>query len=74
VIGIGLHPSERVEVFLNSEQIEPHATNHSPNGNMRSVVDSKHWADIDRRYEDFAAFPVNCRLGLVGDGVNPYKY
>lgn len=39
---------------------------------MKSVVDGEQWKHIDETYPDFAANPTNLRIGLVGDGVNPY--
>lgn len=39
---------------------------------MKSVVDGEQWKHIDEKYEDFASIPTNLRVGLVGDGVNPY--
>lgn len=39
---------------------------------MKSVVDGEQWKHIDKTYPDFARIPTNLRLGLVGDGVNPY--
>jgi hypothetical protein len=40
---------------------------------MRSVADSEQWKAIDRNEPEFAALPTNLRLGLVGDGIIPYK-
>ena len=40
---------------------------------MRSVADSEQWKAIDRNEPEFATVPTNLRLGLVGDGIIPYK-
>ena len=40
---------------------------------MRSVANSKQWKDIDQKYPDFAEVLTNLRLGLVGDGIVPFK-
>jgi hypothetical protein len=57
-----------------AELMKWHADNHTRETKMQSVVDSQHWLDIDKRYGDFAAVKTNYRLGLVGDGVNPYAH
>jgi hypothetical protein len=49
-----------------------HAANHSPNGIMRSVVDSEQWASVKDIDPNFVNDDRNLYLGLVGDGVNPY--
>ena len=40
---------------------------------MRSVADSLQWKSIDEMYPDFAEVLTNLRLGLVGDGIIPFK-
>ena len=40
---------------------------------MRSVADSEQWKAIDRNEPEFASVHTNLRLGLVGDGIIPYK-
>jgi len=40
---------------------------------MRSVADSEQWKTIDRLYPDFTQVLTNLQLGLVGDGIIPYK-
>lgn len=40
---------------------------------MRSVADSEQWKAIDRNEPEFATVSTNLRLGLVGDGIIPYK-
>ena len=40
---------------------------------MRSVADSEQWKTTDRMYPDFAQVLTNLRLGLVGDGIIPFK-
>jgi len=40
---------------------------------MRSVADSEQWKTVDRLYPDFAEVLTNLRLGLVGDGIIPFK-
>ena len=40
---------------------------------MRSVADSEQWKAIDHNEPEFATVPTNLRLGLVGDGIIPYK-
>ena len=50
-----------------------HSENKSTDGKMRSVVDSEQWKTIDRLYPDFAEVLTNLRLGLVGDGIIPFK-
>ena len=40
---------------------------------MRSVADSEQWKAIDRNEPGFAGVLTNLRLGLVGDGIIPYK-
>jgi len=49
-----------------------HDRNKSEEPLMKSVVDGEQWKHIDEKYEDFASIPTNLRVGLVGDGVNPY--
>lgn len=49
-----------------------HSTNKSEEPMMKSVVDGEQWKHIDETYPNFAANPTNLRIGLVGDGVNPY--
>lgn len=36
-------------------------------------MDSRHWKNIDQVHPEFAAVKTNLRLGLVGDGIIPYK-
>ena len=50
-----------------------YATHKSTSRKMRSVADSLQWKSIDRMYPDFAEVLTNLRLGLVGDGIIPYK-
>lgn len=50
-----------------------HSNHKSRDGKMRSVVDSEQWKTIDRLYPDFAEVLTNLRLGLVGDGIIPFK-
>jgi hypothetical protein len=40
---------------------------------MRSVADSPQWKSIDENFPEFAAVHTNLRLGLVGDGIIPYR-
>ena len=40
---------------------------------MRSVADSHQWKTIDSIYPDFAQVMTNLRLGLVADGIIPFK-
>ena len=40
---------------------------------MRFVCDSDQWKSIDRIFLDFALVLTNLRLGLVGDGIIPFK-
>lgn len=40
---------------------------------MRSVCDNDQWKSIDRIFPDFAEVLTNLRLGLVGDGIIPFK-
>lgn len=58
-------------------QVAQHMTwydTHRCEGNvMRSVADSEQWKAIDRNEPEFATVPTNLRLGLVGDGIIPYK-
>jgi len=58
-------------------EIAKHMTwyhNHKSRGSkMRSVADSEQWKHIDRLYPDFAQILTNLRLGLVGDGIIPFK-
>ena len=50
-----------------------HSNHKSHDGKMHSVVDSEQWKTIDRLYPDFAEVLTNLRLGLVGDGIIPFK-
>ena len=50
-----------------------HGAHKSRDQKMRSVVDSEQWKTIDRLYPDFAEVLTNLRLGLVGDGIIPFK-
>ena len=58
-------------------QIAKHMTWYSENKSrsqrMRSVADSKQWKAIDEKYPDFASVVTNLCLGLVGDGIIPFK-
>jgi hypothetical protein len=58
-------------------QVAQHMTwsdSHRSRGHlMRSVADSEQWKAIDRNEPEFAIVPTNLRLGLVGDGIIPYK-
>jgi hypothetical protein len=40
---------------------------------MRSVADSPQWKTIDENEPEFASVHTNLRLGLVGDGIIPYR-
>ena len=48
-------------------------THKSRNSKMRSMADTEQWKSIDRAYHDFAEVLTNLRLGLVGDGIIPFK-
>ena len=50
-----------------------YASHKSTGRRMRSVADSLQWKHIDRLYPDFAEVLTNLRLGLVGDGITPFK-
>ena len=50
-----------------------HSNHKSQDGKMHSVVDSEQWKTIDRLYPDFAEVLTNLQLGLVGDGIIPFK-
>ena len=50
-----------------------YSANKSHSRNMFSVADSDQWKAIDEAYPDFAEVLTNLRLGLVGDGIVPYK-
>ena len=50
-----------------------HHVHKSQGSKMRSVADSEQWKHLDRVYPDFAQVLSNLRLGLVGDGIIPYK-
>jgi hypothetical protein len=50
-----------------------HAKNKSTDGKQRLVVDSKIWMEFDSRWPDFSQDPLNIRLGLDLDGVNPFS-
>ena len=58
-------------------QVAKHMTWYSENKSrsqrMRSVADSKQWKAIDEKYLDFASVLTNLCLGLVGDGIIPFK-
>jgi len=40
---------------------------------MWSVADSDQWKAIDQAYPDFVEVLTNLQLGLVGDGIVPFK-
>ena len=40
---------------------------------MRSAADGLQWKTIDQLYPDFAAVKTNLRLGLIADGIIPFK-
>ena len=40
---------------------------------MRSVADSPQWKKIDQNEPEFAAVHTNMWLGLVGDGIIPFR-
>ena len=48
-------------------------THKSRDSKMRLVADSEQWKSIDRAYPDFAEVLTNLHLGLVGDGIIPFK-
>ena len=50
-----------------------YSSNKSSSEKMYSVADSEQWKAIDEVYPDFAQVLTNLRLGLVGDGIVPYK-
>jgi len=50
-----------------------YASHKSQGTKMRSVADSDQWRTIDRKFPDFAEVLTNLRLGLVGDGIIPFK-
>ena len=54
------------------ELLKWHARNRSEDGQMRSVVDSPHWAAVGEIDPVFKREDRNLYLGLVTDGVNPY--
>jgi hypothetical protein len=41
-------------------------------GKVRHVPDSRAWEHIDATFRDFANEPINVRLGLTTDGMNPF--
>ncbi|GKF31204.1 retrotransposon protein, putative, ty3-gypsy subclass [Tanacetum coccineum] len=50
-----------------------HATGkYTEPGKMQHLVDGRAWKDFDTKYPDFAAEPINVRLGLAADGFNPF--
>ncbi|GKF36333.1 retrotransposon gag domain, retroviral aspartyl protease [Tanacetum coccineum] len=50
-----------------------HATGkYTEPGKMQHPVDGRAWKNFDTQYPDFAAEPRNVRLGLAGDGFNPF--
>jgi len=55
-----------------AEMMTFHETNRSKEPYMKSIVDGEQWKQVNEMYPDFAAYSRNLRLGLVGDGVNPY--
>ena len=55
-----------------AEMMTFHATNQSEEPLMKFVVDGEQWRHVNDMYPDFASIPINLRIGLVGDGVNPY--
>jgi len=59
-------------VLVKSELMVWHRDNKSTNGLVQHVVNSKAWAHIDALWPKFAIKPLNVRLGLVVDKVNPY--
>ncbi len=50
-----------------------HAQNNSPNGLVKHPCDSKAWKHINERFPTFALDVRNVHLGLIVNGVNPYK-
>ena len=55
------------------ELLKWHARNRYEDGQMRSVVDSPHWATVGEIDPVFKREDRNLYLGLVADGVNPYR-
>jgi len=49
-----------------------HSQNRSMDGKVRHVPDSRAWEHIDATFRDFANEPINVRLGLTTDGMNPF--
>lgn len=41
-------------------------------GILRHPADGEAWKEFDKLYPDFAAEPLNVRLGLATDGFNPF--
>ena len=85
VAGSSTVPSKVLRYFLVIDQLKrmflcPHVAqmmtfherNHSDDNTMKFVVDEEQWKYVEEKYPDFAAISTNLRLGLVGDGVNPY--
>ena len=56
-----------------AKQMKWHATNHSDDNKMRSVVDSDQWRFVEERYPSFSRDARNVRMGLALDGVNPHS-
>jgi hypothetical protein len=50
-----------------------HSENISQDGFVTHPCDSKAWKYIHEKYPTFATKPRNFHLGLVADGVNPFK-
>jgi hypothetical protein len=49
-----------------------HARNKSIDGKVRHALNIKTWQHIDNTWPDIAFEPINVRLGLATDGVNPF--
>ena len=58
---------------MNSAKCKRSALFFSQNRKVWSAVDSEQWKAIDDTYPDFASVLTNLRLGLVGDGIIPFK-
>jgi hypothetical protein len=49
-----------------------HSQNKSTNGKVHHVLDCKAWAHTNRTWLEFGGEPINVKLGIAIDGVNPF--
>ncbi|XP_031737548.1 uncharacterized protein LOC116402438 [Cucumis sativus] len=55
-----------------AENLTWHSTERINDGKLRHPADSPAWKLVDMKWSDFGSEPINLRLALSADGVNPH--